>query len=56
MLHANGKYLRAFHGDSSKASRNGQRFSVQNFFIERPEGSYVAKTDSAQLLQPAMLA
>jgi len=29
LLHANGKYLRAFHGDSSKVSRNGNRFSVQ---------------------------
>ena len=43
MLHANGKYLRAFHGADSRASRNGHRFSVQNFFIEQPEGSKAAE-------------
>ncbi len=48
MLHASGKYLRAWQGNGSKANRNGQRFSVQNFFIEQPEGSYVARPDSAQ--------
>jgi polyphosphate kinase len=37
ILHADGKYLRAFHGDASKTSRNGHRFSVQNFFIDPPE-------------------
>jgi polyphosphate kinase len=39
MLHANGKYLRAFHGDSSKPGRNGSRFSVQEFFIDPPESN-----------------
>jgi polyphosphate kinase len=39
ILHASGKYLRAFHGDVSKAGRNGHRFSVQNFFIDQPGGS-----------------
>jgi polyphosphate kinase len=39
ILHANGNYLRAFHGDRSKAGRNGTRFSVQNFFIETPKAN-----------------
>jgi polyphosphate kinase len=39
ILHANGKYLRPFHGDASKTSRNGNRFSVQNFFIDPPESN-----------------
>jgi polyphosphate kinase len=37
ILHSSGKYLRAFRGDVSKASRNGSRFSVQDFFITHPE-------------------
>jgi polyphosphate kinase len=39
ILHANGKYLRAFHGEASQPSRNGNRSSGQNFFIDRPEGN-----------------
>jgi polyphosphate kinase len=37
MLRANGEYRRVFHGDSSKTSRNGSRFSVQEFFLDPPE-------------------
>jgi polyphosphate kinase len=50
MLHASGKYLRAFHGDSSKASRNGNRFSVQNFFIDPPESAPASGIESARAL------
>jgi polyphosphate kinase len=36
-LHPDGKYSRSFRGDASKLSRNGHRFSVQDFFIEQPK-------------------
>lgn len=35
-LQSDGNYVRAFRGDGGKTNRNGQRFSVQNFFIEQP--------------------
>jgi len=48
ILHANGEYLRPFHGDSSKATRNGHRFSAQAFFIDEP--GEAAKPDSTDPL------
>jgi polyphosphate kinase len=37
-LRAEGTYSRAYHADPSKVTRNGTRFSVQNFFIDAAEG------------------
>ena len=37
MLRSDGSYVRAYHADLAKVSRNGTRFSVQNFFMERAE-------------------
>jgi polyphosphate kinase len=35
-LQSDGNYVRALRGDGGKTNRNGQRFSVQNFFIAQP--------------------
>jgi polyphosphate kinase len=49
MLHANGKYLRNFHGEARRASRNGTRFSVQDFFIEEPEAADPGGAESVRV-------
>jgi polyphosphate kinase len=38
LLRPEGSYSRAYRADPSKASRNGNRFSVQDFFINSAEG------------------
>ena len=38
LLGSDGTYTRAFHPDLSKVSRNGRRFSVQDFFVGVAEG------------------
>jgi polyphosphate kinase len=50
ILHANGKYLRAFHGEASRTSRNGHHFSVQNLFVEQSE--HVSGADSDRVFLP----
>jgi len=47
MLHSTGKYLRTFRADVSRASRNGSRFSVQDFFIAEPESVELEQAESA---------
>jgi polyphosphate kinase len=49
MLHANGKYLRTSHGEARRASRNGTRFSVQDFFIEEPEAADPGGAESVRV-------
>jgi polyphosphate kinase len=44
-LQTDGKYIRAFRADRSRASRNGHRFSVQNFFIDEPAAALIGQRD-----------
>ena len=52
ILHPDGRYLRPFHGDASKAARNGHRFSAQAFFIDQPNDA-VRRDSEAPLLMSA---
>jgi polyphosphate kinase len=45
-LQTDGKYIRAFRADRSRASRNGHnRFSVQNFFIDEPATALIGQRE-----------
>ena len=50
LLHPDGTYGRAFEGNSSRLSRNGNRFSAQGFFIDLAEGK--TETESTDLTEP----
>lgn len=45
-LQTDGKYIRAFRADRSRSSRNGHRFSVQNFFIDQPGAALIEQPES----------
>jgi polyphosphate kinase len=47
-LHSDGRYERAYKANTARLGRNGQRFSVQDFFIEVAEGK--TKTEPAVVI------
>jgi polyphosphate kinase len=55
-LRADGTYARAYRMDLSKVSRNGTRFSVQDFFIDQAEGRLGPKTSESSLNRAVAMA
>lgn len=46
-LQSSGEYIRAYRADPSRSSRNGHRFSVQNFFIDEPRPLFSIQEETA---------